>query len=146
MVLPIIIGLGVTMVALSVKSGLNAWTVYKTLSPLTIAKLNNIRVENPTAGYRDALKFKSSLIDEELKNRLNQYQGGFAPRMTEPEALLILDISAREINHLDEKLLKKKHRKAMVRNHPDRGGSPYMAAKINEAKEVLERSVLLRKR
>ncbi|EJT44680.1 MDJ2-like protein [Saccharomyces kudriavzevii IFO 1802] len=134
------------MAALSVKSGLSAWAVFRTLSPLTIAKLNNIRIENPTEGYRDALKFRSSLIDEELRNRLNRYQGGFAPRMTEPEALLILDISSREINHLDEKLLKRKHRKAMVQNHPDKGGSPYMAAKINEAKELLEQSVLLRKR
>ncbi|KAL2022332.1 hypothetical protein VTK56DRAFT_5730 [Thermocarpiscus australiensis] len=65
------------------------------------------------------------------------YKGGFEPRMNRREAALILSLN--ESNITKEKV-RKAHRTLMLLNHPDRGGSPYLATKVNEAKEFLEKN------
>lgn len=60
-------------------------------------------------------------------------EGGFEPRMTYGEALQILDLPPAPTR--DQ--LTSNHRRIMLSNHPDRGGSTYMALKINEARLVV---------
>ncbi|KAG5954833.1 Mitochondrial import inner membrane translocase subunit tim14 [Claviceps humidiphila] len=66
------------------------------------------------------------------------YKGGFEPKMTKKEASLILSLSERT---LTKDKVRKAHRTIMLMNHPDRGGSPYLATKVNEAKELLDKQV-----
>ncbi|KAK8919232.1 Mitochondrial import inner membrane translocase subunit TIM14-3 [Platanthera zijinensis] len=61
------------------------------------------------------------------------YEGGFQPSMTRREASLILGI--RENTPPDK--IREAHRKVMAANHPDAGGSHYLASKINEAKDMM---------
>lgn len=53
--------------------------------------------------------------------------------MTKREAALILGV--RESASVER--IKDAHRRILINNHPDRGGSPYIAAKVNEAKDFL---------
>ena len=61
------------------------------------------------------------------------YDGGFEATMTRREAALILGI--RESSTTAR--IKDAHRKLLILNHPDTGGSTYLTHKINEAKELL---------
>lgn len=63
------------------------------------------------------------------------YKGGFESPMSKREASLILGVSPMA----PKGKIKDQFKRVMAVNHPDRGGSPYLAAKINEAKDLLEK-------
>lgn len=141
MVLPIVVGLGVTVVALTTRAAIATAQRYLRLLPQMIATLNNIRLERSETHLRDS-GAKAEHI-RYLRGRFNNT--GFSDKMTENEALLVLGIEANEISKLDRNLLRLRYRKLMVMNHPDKNGSQYISQKINEAKDVLEKSYLLKK-
>lgn len=64
------------------------------------------------------------------------YQGGFDTKMTVAEAMDILGMTGDA--PLTKRNVRAFHRRVMIQNHPDKGGSPYLAQKINEAKELLD--------
>ncbi|GAA6014157.1 hypothetical protein JCM10207_006116 [Rhodosporidiobolus poonsookiae] len=65
-------------------------------------------------------------------------KGGFQGKMDRKEAIQILGL--RE-SHMTMNRLKDAHRRIMLANHPDRGGSPYIASKVNEAKDLIEKTL-----
>jgi DnaJ homolog subfamily C member 15 len=69
------------------------------------------------------------------------YPGGFKEKMNKREAALILGIRylnlyPRENANTDE--VKVAYKKIILMNHPDKGGSPFIASKITEAKNLME--------
>ena len=77
-------------------------------------------------------KFVENLPKLEVNN---YYRGGFSHKMDKREAALILGVGQSS----SKKKIQTTHKRLMIINHPDRGGSPYLAAKINEAKDLLDK-------
>ncbi|KAJ3340442.1 hypothetical protein HDU93_007049 [Gonapodya sp. JEL0774] len=63
-------------------------------------------------------------------------RGGFEAKMSRREAAAVLGL--RETATREK--VKEAHKRIMLANHPDLGGSPYIASKVNEAKEILEKA------
>ena len=61
------------------------------------------------------------------------YPGGFEEAMTRKEAALILGIK----QSASKKDITKAWKKLMLLNHPDNGGSTFVASKVNEARDFL---------
>ena len=66
----------------------------------------------------------------EFIDPFKMYPGGFYPTMDPKEARLILGVG----QNANLALIKQRHRTLMLNNHPDNGGSTFLATKINQAK------------
>ncbi|MEE8350816.1 MAG: DnaJ domain-containing protein [Rhodospirillales bacterium] len=72
--------------------------------------------------------------EEDRKERTEKWQGTFAKASMEPpEAYKILGLSPRASNEQ----IQTAQKKLLLALHPDKGGSDYLAAKINQAVLVL---------
>ncbi len=80
----------------------------------------------------EELFVSKGVISEVYKNK-RFYTGGFDDIMSAKEAALIL--GCRE-SACKEQIMER-YRTLIRQNHPDMGGSPYIASKVNEAKALL---------
>ena len=78
-------------------------------------------------------KARTNVFREWFDVGTKYYEGGFEDTMTRREAALILGV--RESS--SPARVKDAHRKLLILNHPDTGGSTFLALKLNEAKELL---------
>jgi DnaJ domain len=114
----------------------------KTLSSLSDAEAFDLLHEVRSDGAQEAALIEAYLdwrlpgwrdrVDEEAGSRY-AHASGFSERMSVEEAYAVLGVGS----NASEEEIRQAHRRLMLKMHPDQGGTNYLAARINEAKEVL---------
>ncbi len=77
--------------------------------------------------------YRNKSQDDSQSQGHRQDSGGFPSSPTRDEALLILGLNGNP----DRNEIIAAHRKLIQKLHPDRGGNDYLAARVNQAKDVL---------
>lgn len=95
-----------------------------------------------TTADDDSTKPRQNIFREWFDVGTKYYDGGFEDTMTRREAALILGV--RESS--SPARVKDAHRNLLILNHPDTGGSTFLAGKLNEAKELLLKGKSQRKK
>jgi len=109
------------------------------LAELSLDDLKNLLVECRAEDPQSATVLETYLDRvhgdgwREAFNDRGAEHGSESSRMTPAEAREILAVGSAASR---EEIIEA-HRRLMQKNHPDRGGSTYLAAKINQAKKVL---------
>jgi DnaJ homolog subfamily C member 19 len=85
----------------------------------------------PLAVILGALPFLLEII-QRTERRKNADAPPYAA-LTREEAALILGVSPQA----EEEEIRDAHKRLIQKNHPDQGGTDYLAAKINQARDVL---------
>ncbi len=106
-----------------------------------LADMDRAQLEELLAYCRQEDADSVQLLDSYLQQRFpgesdfgqQQATGNSSSGMTREEALAVLGLD----DDADEGAIVDAHRKLMQKLHPDRGGNDYLAAKINQAKDLL---------
>ncbi len=114
----------------------------KRLSDLDESALKDL-LSSARASYHDSVELLEAYLDRRYGNSWReadadeqdsaQQARSFDAEMTVSEAYSILGLS----EEADAEAVRRAHRSLMQKLHPDRGGNDYLAAKINQAKDLL---------
>jgi hypothetical protein len=138
-------GLGVAIAAISLQYGIKAYNEYQASKATEQPESENVSNATPGTETQQDGETKVNKKERTKSSASSEpsffasffattfYDGGFEDKMSKREAALILGL--RESASIDR--IKDAHRKMLINNHPDKGGSPLIAAKINEAKDLL---------
>ncbi|KAF3008935.1 hypothetical protein E8E13_011341 [Curvularia kusanoi] len=88
----------------------------------------------PSGGYHD--ESRSKYQSQSKSRHQSQYKGSEVSMGVKPETDLYVILGVSASATADE--IKNAHRKQCLKNHPDRGGSATMMAKVNQAYDVLK--------
>jgi hypothetical protein len=109
------------------------------LSTLGAEQISALHAQCVSAGDQSAALLEAWLqrVHPEFRHPGGQQSGGAgnsgSGKMTREEALAVLGLRGKP----SEEDIKAAHRKMMKQFHPDLGGTDYLAAKINAAKDAL---------
>ena len=110
----------------------------RALSSLNLTELQHLYQYLQTED-QESLALLQAYIDryhqQDWQQTEDQQTPSFSDQMDEAEALAILGLD----DGCNKDQIIQAHRKLMQKMHPDRGGSTYLASKINQAKDVLFR-------
>lgn len=133
--------MGVTIAALTAKATLATVSKCRKLSVTDIARLNGIYLDSGSPANRRIWPTDSRYWRDFHELETQMYNGGFIEKMDKIEAMHILGFDNQDafLRNITKEDIRKRHRKLMMNNHPDKGGSKFLATKINMAKEILEK-------